>query len=583
MNVFLFSWGSPTQLHPTMLSELTMMIDIYPNLDIQTLWHFEASDTVFAASIHSSYAITSPRCYVEISEEEVVFYTGFLIDKNKNFSAHNARDLSCNWHKLPNDLEGRFAIIKATKEPCIELFNDCLGVEQVYYFHSKGACFVSNNVHLLAKIGKLTALDELGTSLYLTLGWAGSDRTLLKNIRVIPGGQHWKWDKDHQEPLKRTYFQLNSICRRPSLPLTQAIVKKLATEMVEICQILSNSFGELFCPITGGHDSRLLAALLIHGNISAKYFTTGEPSSTELSVAKQVVEAFSLPHNVNIKTSQDVIQNWEVYSLKLISQNDGMVSLWQIADVYKQRLHTKRQVYLSGAGGEISRGFYSNSKLFHHIHSQSDLCAMLNASLLKNSGNLIHLEVLELSRKYIKQFVQKEIEEEVLLVDIPDIFYVKERVRRWGGSNSRKAVPSNDFFYPLCTRSFVETSFSISALDRYCELLPYELIQYLVPGLHKIPYEKAWRNNLKLGNTHKSSPNFEFVKQKVAFNQEEWINSRLSFLREMCLDQINSPVWDYVNRSCFEEAMSDSFELKERHNLLQNLYNIISLFCYTNN
>ena len=71
-------------------------------------------------------------------------------------------------------LERQFVVVReANNPPCIELLTDFLGMEQAYYFHQGKMWLVSNSVRLLAQICKSSALDPLGISLFLTVGWVG--------------------------------------------------------------------------------------------------------------------------------------------------------------------------------------------------------------------------------------------------------------------------------------------------------------------------------------------------------------------------------------------------------------------------
>jgi len=38
-------------------------------------------------------------------------------------------------------------------------------------------------------------------------------------------------------------------------------------------------YGRIICPLTGGRDSRVLAALLVHAGIPATYGTDGDPEA----------------------------------------------------------------------------------------------------------------------------------------------------------------------------------------------------------------------------------------------------------------------------------------------------------------
>ena len=157
---------------------------------------------------------------------------------------------------------------------------------QVYYTRQNNTWLISNSSLLLSRISNISEFDPLGVSLFLCKGSGGSDRTLRQGIRVIPGGQHWKWERGFTEPKRTTYFDRPQLSRRSKRKLTKADIEQLAGEMIQICHNLAQSFGSLECPITAGRDSRLMVALLIRGEIEAQYFTHGLKKSPDIQIGR---------------------------------------------------------------------------------------------------------------------------------------------------------------------------------------------------------------------------------------------------------------------------------------------------------
>jgi asparagine synthase (glutamine-hydrolysing) len=249
--------------------------------------------------------------------------------------------------------------------PAIELLTDFLGMEQVYYLHRGDLWLVSNSVRLLAQIANISAMDPLGVSLFLSMGWVGADRTLRRGIRVIPGGQRWTWNHDEREPSLEAYYPISSLASQRARGLTQPDIKLLADGLVTTCGRLALDYDTLRCPLTGGRDMRFLASLLIHGGIKAQYYTSGNPDSPDVIVGTQIARLFNLSHAINAVTTKSVIEEWETASNRLICQHDGMVSLWQIADVLGQPSSVDHlSLGLWGIGGEIGRGVYSEPNMF---------------------------------------------------------------------------------------------------------------------------------------------------------------------------------------------------------------------------
>lgn len=610
MHLFILALNLPKESSSQVLAELQQMVEVYPQLDRDTLWHYSQAETVFAAGIHQPNHAIAPRQYVSLSSEQVVFYDGCLFDRTGSFNAHHAQDLALHWQQMHEVLEGQFVAVKVTEKPlCIELMLDCLGMEQVYYFHQGDRWLISNNVRLIERLSKISAWDPLGVSMVLGIGWVGADRTLKQDIRVVPGGECWKWQHNFTEPSRIPYFTRSQLRHQRYRKLTHSQTQELAKEMVGNCRLLAENFGELRCPLTGGRDSRMLAALLIHGQINANYYTDGAIGSTDVEVSKRVAAALNLPYHNDHTINSDALEQWDFVSWRLVEQNDGMVSLWQIIDILRQPWQIDHLgVCLTGFGGEIARGYYRDTpmgeQLFASPNQRDWVQRILPAKMIRNSGQLVKQETKVMAQTYLQQLMEQFLDEGFAPIDVPHLLFTYERVRRWAGSNARKTLPQQDVFSPYCTRAFVETAFALPPDYRYCETLHYELTKFLVPQLHSLPYDAPWLWQPPI--TYLMQRRLDAVVRKVnrlfphllkhyqsqqsyhsqqsssipAFTKSAWLEAKLLPLRELCLDQKNSPLWDFVNRSEFERIMSSAAEPTERSKYLTNLYTIITLFYY---
>ena len=607
MNLFLVAWNLPKERHPLALAELRKMTEVYPNLDPDTCWHRSSTDdTAFVASMHTANQAATPRSYVAQSNRQVIFYDGLAVDGTGTFAAHRAEALSTNWGQLTEALEGQFVIIRVTYDPpCIELLTDFLGMEQVYYLQQGDTWLISNSVRLIERISKSNSLDPLGASLFLTIGWVGADRTLRDGIWVIPGGQYWMWRQGDTEPRQHSYYSPSNLARLPRRRLTRAHIERLADDMSQYLRTLGRDFGEIRSTLTGGRDSRLQAAMLIRNGIPARYHTGGDPASTDVVIATQIAKRFDLHHETYAITTSDVIKAWDEASWQLVRQNDGMVSLWQVADILAYPTNAANLgVCLWGAGGEIGRSYYSKPHLFLRKYTVADMQRFLVNKFGISHSELLRKEATALVRGYIQHFVEQCVEDGFDLFDVPDVFYTYERVRRWFGTNARKMMPAYDLFSNFCVRSFIEAAFALSPLQRYSEPLHYQLTYLLSPELHSLPFGgEPWRsqrpavNLLSWQGTRVLNRVLSKVPYRirrilsrtkhqrtsqvpVVFDQAAWLEAKRKQVRDICLDQSNSPIWNYVDRARFERIMSPTTEPAERFRYTLRLYTIATLFYY---
>ena len=258
MNLFVVAWNLPKERDAEVLAELQRMAEIYPRLDPKTIWHRRnVSGSLFTASMHTADHAAAPRRYVTQNDDEVVFYSGLPVNSTGSYPAHHAEALSSHWDQLTENLEGMFCIVRATDSPSrLELLNDVIGMEQVFYYHQDNLWLISNSVNLIARIVGDLSLDPLGISLYSIMGYVGDDRTLLAGIRVIPGGQYWRWKEDDTEPSQQSYCKPSRFALQPRRNLTSSYFHRLADDLSGNLRILSQSFDNITCALTGGRDTR---------------------------------------------------------------------------------------------------------------------------------------------------------------------------------------------------------------------------------------------------------------------------------------------------------------------------------------
>ena len=605
MNLYIVGWKFPSDRIPKAVAELSRMIEIYPQLDPATLWHYQSpSGTLFIASMHTSNEAAAPRRYVYQNEDEVAFYSGLPIDPDGTYPAHRAKELSAHWSRLAENLEGHFVLFRADKKTeSLELVTDFIGFEQVYYRKKEGMWLISNSVGLIERISAPSALDPLGVSLFLSTGTVSDHRTLRSDIRGIPGGQHWTWKKGGTDPNKTSYFSPSSLARDAYVQLTQAFIRELSDEMLQLCRSLNKNFDQITCSLTGGRDSRLLAALLIHAGIPAQFYTSGAPTSADVKTASLITKTLDLPHTVDQISSEDVLEDWDNLCERFVLQNDGLVSLWQVADVLRQKESIDHlDLFFWGAGGEIGRGYDSHPDLFFSKGTAEQVTAYLTKKRVHSRGGLITEEATSLAKDYVGRFVRKYTEAGFTPLDIPDLSQLLEGNINWFSNTSRNSVMMADLFSPFYSRSFVNAVYALSPKQRYTEPLHYAIIRNLVPELHRLPFEKEpWRPqqptiNLlymyaatKLGEFSEGAPTaLRNVKRWIAprqkkvpvFDKISWLEIKLKQLREMCLDQRESSLWDYVDRPIFERVSASVTNPEVTHKQKLKLYSIATVFYY---
>jgi len=373
----------------------------------------------------------------------------------------------------------------------------------------------------------------------------------------------------------------------------------LAKQLIQSCRILAEAFGALRCAITGGRDSRVVASLLIHGGISGRYHTCGDPESKDAHIASLIATKFNLLHEILPLTNQDILERWDIICTRLIRQGDGMISLWQLSDVLNQPQQVDQlMISLSGMGGEIARSSFYNPLEALQKHRPEDMERMMIDALVLDYGGLVLPEARKLSITQVQKTIQESFDQGLSGLDVMDAFFTLQDVGRWAGSNRRRSNPVVDIFAPLCIRPFVKGAFMIPPAYRYSHWLHRQLIDFLVPELSKLPFDKdRWPSQLppvnvlewiwkrSLNKVRRFRQRFkprrrEAEFQPIEFDQVAWLEKKRDWMREICLDQRDSMLWNFVNRPLYERIMSASTDPAERWTYRLGIYGIVTLFYY---
>lgn len=604
MNLFVIAWGWPGMEPENVVDAMEQMNRLYPQLEADTLFcEGDPCKRWLVASLQHGGDTATPRQYVSYSHSHLTLFDGLPIHPQNSFAAHRATELDRHWEDLPNVLEGQFlaARISLGQSPELEIVTDPLGTAQFYSFDSHRGWLLSNSVRLIQLLSGAEDPDHIGLSLYLATDWVWGDRTLIQDIRVIPGGQRWRWVYKEEKPHKHSYFEPSYLI--PStFPSSAGQMQKLAKDLIPMFQTLSSNFESLSCLLTGGRDSRLIAALASAAGVPFSSRTIGDPSSSDVRIARRVSKELGIIHNFLPLTTHDLSEQWQVAARRLVDQNDGMVSLWQIGDVLRQphSVH-KLEILFSGTGGEIAR-VWREKRLPkpEFLHNLSATRKSTYEKIVPDYRALICPETTEATKTYLDQFIDGCVSSGFSQMDITHVFYAFERVRRWGGSNSRKSQPIADAFRPFCTRPYLFASFAMSATERYFESLHFQLMHMLQPDLHSLPFAKRswspqtvpaylwWRarkisfSRLFYAAASRIASTAPKPRHRVkkALDQASLFEAEREHLRDYCLSHRNSTIWQLADRSQFERLMSSDAEPTERNKCLARLYTIATLFYY---
>lgn len=246
--------------------------------------------------------------------------------------------------------------------------------------------------------------------------------------------------------------------------------------------------GDLHLALTGGRDSRVIAAALSHHkDISASTHTMGTPAEPDVVLAAEIAAVCGWTHQVNAPSrisesgTSMLVEDPLDRIVRVLDVHDAMNSAWDDIQAYGP---VNKMPIMSGVGGEILRGglvLTSHSELTPELAQRE-----LNAAL--GTGPLVSIaDATPYGSRYLDMAKTSPHR-------AADEFYYHERNGRWVASRRMGARFRRRVIDPLLDNRFVRATRQIDPEVRWSERLAFEVIVRLHPGLRDLRLEgNRWR------------------------------------------------------------------------------------------
>ena len=260
---------------------------------------------------------------------------------------------------FPANLNGRFhGLLIDRSRKCCTLFNDRYGMHRIYVHESKDALyFAAEAKALLAVCPELRRVDPKGLGEFFTCGSVLENRTLFKDVHLLPPASAWIF-RDGLLERRNTYFQPGEWEGQEKLD-PESYYKELRHVFSQNLPRYLNGHESIAMSLTGGLDTRMVMAWQNFHPGALPCYTFGGPrrDCQDVVVAREVARVCEQPHQV-IAVGEELFSQFPRYAERAVYLTDGSVSVGLCPDLY---LHEKARqvapVRLTGLyGSEILRG-----------------------------------------------------------------------------------------------------------------------------------------------------------------------------------------------------------------------------------
>jgi hypothetical protein len=547
-------WDGDAELVGRAGRALRSMTSVHPDLDPATWVEVEEPGRGWAAVMTRPPREDRAEQEVAVQDGSVAIVDGLAVTARE--SLLGPRDLLGDAPFDPSSVEGQFVALRCGHDE-LEVHNDAFGLRHVYWWQRGSTYVFANSVEVIARtVGG--ALDLDAVSLFLTLGWPAGDATLCTDVRQLPGGRSWRFDNG-QKALG-SHFELTSLYGRRTwrydpYPLADALEAQLRV-------VAANREHGLHVAMSGGMDSRLMAALVSHSGAPASYYSVGHPDSFDARTAARLARRLGAQHDMYPQTIDDIAGAWGTAVGRYVAANDGLASVWLMGDtIGTEGIAERDAVILQGVAGELARWYAwprklllrpTRARVLGYLTRRVDDVGLASGAARARAVDYV-------TEAFADAAAQGCSERDTLMV-----WYATERARRWGGANNRKISNVNDVFTPFTTRSFVEASFRLHWARGYGEPIHHDLVKRLSPPLYaerpemgRWPVQVPYANMAVQVYRDRRRTTLAAPRSTATYQQDLWPERLRSEFLDRYLDLTTSDVWDVVDRHRFEQLLTD--------------------------
>jgi asparagine synthase (glutamine-hydrolysing) len=267
------------------------------------------------------------------------------------------------WYKndasFPSELNGRFhGLLIDKNDGTALLFNDRYGMHRLYYHQSlDGFYFGVEAKAILACLPALRDIDYRGVGEFVVCGSVLDNRTLFKDILVLPPASVWKF-RNASLTEKRTYFKPEQWEAHENLD-PQSAGRNVTRVFSGTLKRYFRDRQSIAMSLTGGLDTRMIMACGHPEPWTLPCYTFGSMlrENQDVRIARQVARICQQSHEV-LTADREFLANFAHFAERTVYLTDACVDVDRAPDLFlNQRARTIAPVRITGNyGGEILRG-----------------------------------------------------------------------------------------------------------------------------------------------------------------------------------------------------------------------------------
>jgi asparagine synthetase B (glutamine-hydrolysing) len=266
-------------------------------------------------------------------------------------------------------------------------------------------------------------------------------------------------------------------------------VARLAESLLDAARPLARHDEPVRLSLSGGRDSRLMAAILHAAGVPLHARTHGFADDPDVLLGTRIARTLGIEHTVDLTNDADqpdavTVEHPLTQVNRVIRQCEGMTSAYEQISAYTPYVMEPRT---SGSGGETLRGGF--------LYDQDDVTPQglqrRVKSLYLAGEKFLTTQANERARTVHADWAERADEDGFDALDKLYLFY---RTGRWIVGSHTAVLTNAPFYHPFFDNRAVREALTLPAEWRHSEEVVFRLIETLAPQLAGIPPEgKPWR------------------------------------------------------------------------------------------
>ncbi|HEU5156409.1 MAG TPA: asparagine synthase-related protein [Streptosporangiaceae bacterium] len=393
-------------------------------------------------------------------------------------------------------LGGCFSVFRADRER-LEAATSITRVCPVYYARAGSVAVVGSRallVHLVARAVEtgLPApepdIDVLALQPMVRHGFFTNDETPFRGVRALPNAAVLSCGRDGSMRVVRRPFPVPEPAPRTAAAAT-ARVERLADALLAAAQPLALHDEPVRLGLSGGRDSRLMAAVLHAAGVPVHARTHGFADDPDVILATRIARALGVEHDVEFSGETErpdaiTVEHPLSRARRVIRLCEGMTSAYERVGGYAPYVMEPRT---SGSGGETLRGGF----LYDQEDVSPDGLRRRVRSVFLSGEKFLTAAANERARTLHESWTDQAGPDGFDALDKLYLFY---RTGRWIVGSHTATLMNSPYYHPFLDNQVVREALMLPAEWRHSEEVVFRLIETLAPRLAAVPPEgKPWR------------------------------------------------------------------------------------------